>query len=275
MHLFSEKEKHIRCPLCRSSRMKAIYGDFIRCIECGIIFYNKYDSIRLDDLYEKDYFNGVVYRDYIREVDFRVKQFREKLKLVKKYLPHSGMVLDVGCAMGFFLLVMLECNYKAYGVDLSRYASSYARDVLRLNVHEGDLLSARLPDGFFDIITMWDVIEHLQNPLEVLAEIKRIIKSQGTLIIETLNVDSLSARILRRSWPLYNPPYHLFYYSQKTLTGVLNKIGFSLLEAIPVQTYIKTLKGFNAFRYYRYAMLQKIFGIFFNDIIILIAIKSD
>ncbi len=276
MDLSSTTHKPARCPLCRSLKLKTVYRDFVKCTDCRIIFFMHDDnSVKLDELYEKDYFSGMVYRDYIQERDFRINQFRKKIHLLEKYLPPTGMVLDIGCAMGFFLLIMNEFKYKAYGVEISKYASSYARDIMKLNVHSGDLLSAHFPDDFFNIITMWDVLEHLQNPLEVLTEIKRIMKRQGILIIETLNVDSLTARILRHKWPLYNPPYHLFYYSEKTLTGILKKIGFSLLEKIPVQTYVRTLHGFSAFRYYRYSVLQKILGIFFNDIVIFVATKSD
>ncbi|MBA7694802.1 hypothetical protein ES703_103415 [subsurface metagenome] len=71
---------------------------------------------------------------------------------------------------------MREWNYEVYGVDISQYAARYAQESLNLNIHQGDLLSAHFPDKFFDVITMWDVLEQLINPLEIFTEIKRIIK---------------------------------------------------------------------------------------------------
>jgi 2-polyprenyl-3-methyl-5-hydroxy-6-metoxy-1,4-benzoquinol methylase len=89
--------------------------------------------------------------------------------------------------------------------------------VLKLNVITGDLLSARYPDDFFDIITMFDVLEHLPNPIETLTECSRIIKRGGILIIETLNTDSLIFKILKQNWPLFSPSYDLFYFNHKKI----------------------------------------------------------
>ena len=232
-------------------------------------------SLDLAEIYGDEYFKGKVYQDYIQEEPVRAKLFREKLDTILKYLPGRGRILDVGCAAGFFLKIMEGEGYETQGVEISKYASSYARNVLKLNIVEGGLLSARFPDGFFDVITMWDVLEHLPNPLEALAECDRIMKKSGILIVETLNVDTLTVRILKQNWPLFKPPYHLFYFNRKTLKLMLSKSGFEIIRIIPIQTYVKTLKGFRAFRYFRYPLLRKSLGKIFDDVILAVAVKTE
>ncbi|MBW8003601.1 MAG: class I SAM-dependent methyltransferase [Planctomycetes bacterium] len=235
--------------------------------------FEKYSG-RTDNIYDEEYFRGKVYYDYFREMSVRIKVFKDKLQLIQEYLPRMGRVLDLGCAMGFFLKVMKERNYEVYGVEVSKYAAGYAKNSLNLNVHEGDLQSADFHDEFFDIITMWDVLEHLSNPQETLIEIKRILTGNGVLIIETLNIGSLTARILKKNWPLYFPPYHLFYFSLKALKNVLAETGFSVIKIIPIQTYLKTRQGFKVFKYFKNPILRKVLGAFLNDVICCLAIKS-
>lgn len=272
-----------RCPLCGSSHVELVFKSILECSDCGLKFTDISINPRsLSALYDVKYFKGNVYRDYIQEARVRTRLFKEKLRIIQKDLPASGRVLDVGCAAGFFLKVMRELGYKTHGVDISTYASNYARKILKLDVIEGELTDAFFPNDFFDIITMWDIIEHLPNPLETLAECNRIMKKGGFLVVETLNTNSLMARILRQTWPLFEPPYHLFYFNRKTLKLILEMSGFRIIRVLPIQTYIKTPsalihracgKGFRTFRYFRYPLLRIVFGKLFDDVTLTIAIK--
>jgi 2-polyprenyl-3-methyl-5-hydroxy-6-metoxy-1,4-benzoquinol methylase len=213
------------CPICGSASTGMLFQKHCKCKNCGLIFFEY--TLNVTDLvkiYEEKYFGGKVYRDYIQEKPFRKKLFLEKLNLIKTYMPPNGKVLDVGCATGFFLEVMRELGYETYGVEVTEYASNYARNVLKLNVITGGLLSARYPDDFFDIITMFDVLEHLPNPIETLTECSRIIKRGGILIIETLNTDSLIFKILKQNWPLFSPSYHLFYFNHKKYRLIIRQM---------------------------------------------------
>ena len=263
------------CPFCKSPNIRKVFGDILKCEKCGIMFldFEKY-SRRTDNIYDEAYFTGKVYHDYLLEEPHRIEIFEEKLRLIQEYLPQRGRVLDFGCALGFFLKIMKERSYKVYGVEVSKYAAGYAKNTLKLKVLEGELRNADFPDEFFDIITMWDVLEHLINPQETLIEINRVLNTNGILIIETLNIGSLTARILKKNWPLYFPPYHLFYFNLKTLKNILAETGFSVIKIIPIQTYLKTRQGFKVFKYFKNPILRKVLGAFFNDVICCLAIKS-
>jgi len=260
------------CPICGSASTGMLFQKHYKCKNCGLIFFEYTLNVAdLAKIYDEKYFRGKVYCDYIQEKTFRKKLFLEKLNLIKTYIPPNGKVLDVGCATGFFLEVMRKLGYETYGIEVSDYASNYARNMLKLNVITGDLLSASFPDDFFDIITMFDVLEHLPNPIETLAECSRIIKRGGILIIETLNADSLIFKILKQNWPLFSPPYHLFYFNQKNIGLLLDKCKFERIKVLPIQTYIPSLKGFKRIRYFKYPVLRQILGRVLNDVILVIA----
>jgi len=258
------------CPLCLSDEIKAYFGDIMKCHQCGLMF-SIVKSFDPAILYNEEYFKGRAYRDYIKEEVTRTKLFWDKFNLIKKYLPQRGKILDVGCGAGFFLKLMAKMGYESYGVEISEYASSYAQKLLGLDVFRGHLIEAGFPDNFFDLITMWDVLEHLPNPLDVLTECRRIMRDGAVLVVETLNVDSVLVKILRRSWPLFAPPYHIIYYNTCTLTTLLERCGFKTMETIPMQTYVKTLYGFKPLRYFRYSILRKTIGKFLDDVILVVS----
>jgi len=211
-----------RCPLCGSTRIEKLFRNALKCSECKLIFIN-ISEVDLEKIYDSSYFKGKVYRDYMKEAPIRLKIFREKLRLLQEYLPDGGKLLDVGAAAGFFLEVVKELGYETYGVEISEYASSFARSQFRHNVITGDFLKIDFPEDYFDVVTTWDVLEHFVNPFEALKKSYKILKSNGVLIVETLNTDSLLFKILGDKWPLFRIPYHLYYFNKRNLTLALEK----------------------------------------------------
>ena len=212
-----------------------------------------------------------MYNNYLGEEDYRRRLFRSKIKLIKKYISEEGSVLDLGCGMGFFLLEMQKEGYYVQGLDISEYAADIATNKLNTRIFSGDLSDISFEHKQFDIVTFWDVLEHLYNPVKSLKEVSRIIKQNGVLIIETLNISSLTARVLKEKWPLYFPPYHLYYYNRKSISRLLEKTGFEIVKSFPVQTYIKSSSGYKAFRYFQYSVIRGLIGSLFDDVVIYIA----
>jgi 2-polyprenyl-3-methyl-5-hydroxy-6-metoxy-1,4-benzoquinol methylase len=175
--------------------------------------------------------------------------FRKKIELLRAYLPGTGRVLDVGCAYGFFLQVARELGFHAQGVDISGIAADFARSLVGVEVFHGELLDAAFPDSQFDVVTLWDTLEHLHKPHAVLREVYRILKPGGVLVVETLNVNTLSQHLMRNRWPLYVPPYHLFYFTKRTAKRLIRNAGFTLQQQFPVQTYVPFAIGVRYIRY--------------------------
>ena len=128
-----------------------------------------------------------------------------------------GRLLDVGCAAGFFL-VEAQRHYEVKGVEFSEFSSHFAREHFGLDVFTGSLAQARLPSAHFDLITLWDVIEHVPDPDVVLAEAARLLRPGGRLVLTTGDIGSAYAQRRGVKWHLLAPPWHLYYFSRKTIT---------------------------------------------------------
>jgi SAM-dependent methyltransferase len=136
-----------------------------------------------------------------------------------------GRLLDVGCATGVFLDGMRRLGWSVQGVEPSAYAAGYARRRFGLDVYEGLLEDAALPAASFDAITMWDVLEHVHEPRPVLAELARLLRPGGVLVLSLPNPDSLEARLLGRYWLGWDLPRHLNVFPPTQLRAHLARHG--------------------------------------------------
>jgi len=187
-----------------------------------------FDAVQI---YSQPYFQGGRkdgYADYLASEFVLRKEFRRMVDKIREHGVSAGRLLEVGCAYGFFLLEAQE-YFDCYGVEISETAakSSQSRG---LNVHCGTVTAGFLKENDpFDVIVMLDVIEHLQNPPEVLNLLHATLNRGGLLMISTGDWNSILARIMRKHWRLMTPPQHLFYFSRKTLTALLAKTGFRVV----------------------------------------------
>jgi SAM-dependent methyltransferase len=264
------------CPICSGS-VKLTRSDGISCCrKCGVRFFAGYRDVPAAvELYGRNYFQGNVYSDYPAEAGPRIRLFRKKMKLLRSYLPGTGRVLDVGCAYGFFLQVARELGFHAQGVDISGVAAEFARSSVGVEVFHGELLDAAFPDSQFDVVTLWDTLEHLHKPHAMLREVYRILKPGGVLVIETLNVNTIARHILRRRWPLSAPPYHLFYFTKRTARRLIRNAGFTMKHQFPVQTYAPSFDGVRCIRYFGNPALRLVLGSFCADVVLYVALKPQ
>jgi SAM-dependent methyltransferase len=188
------------------------------------------------------------------------KEDATRLKLWNKYLGWmdknirqggNGKLLDVGSNLGAFLSLAGKRNWLTSGVDVSEYAVRYSRDNLGLNVFQGDLESAAFPAEHFDCVSMWDVIEHLPNPLQTLKEAGRVTRKGGLVIIYTPNQDSLLNRLIEAFYGLipgrmsavaqkvYPSHRHLCYFTPHSLALALAASGFKVIKhaGAPLHAY--------------------------------------
>lgn len=230
------------CNSCgaRDAKVRlAKYGfDIVECRACGLVYVaQEVTREQLDDYYSRGYYegNGHAYDDYLARAESRKHHYRVMLPALKRHLSPEAKektdlrVLDVGCAAGYFLEVAQEAGWQAQGVELSPYMSAYAREERGLNVLTGTLEEVDLPSGAFDIVTMWDVIEHVQDPQQVLKRAHELLKPGGLLVMATGDISGATARIYGEKWSLYAPPGHLFYFSPRTLGQLLRQAGLQTL----------------------------------------------
>jgi SAM-dependent methyltransferase len=224
------------CNLCGNVQPTLLYhkGGFsiVECRQCKLVYVGEdLASIDFSQLYGEAYYTGgneQVFANYIGEEGARRAGARRKLWGLRRLVP-GGRLLDVGCAAGFFLAEARR-HYDVMGVEFSEYSSQYAREHLGLEVVTGTLQDAALPNENFDLITLWDVIEHVADPYSVLEESARLLKPGGYLILTTGDIGSHHARLTGADWPLLEPPWHLYFFSRETMSKMGERAGLQYVS---------------------------------------------
>jgi SAM-dependent methyltransferase len=219
------------CPVCGAAQRESLFvkdgWPVARCSHCTMVYVDAVlNRAALGRIYDRDYYQGDVFADYLGEREVRRASGRARARALASLVP-AGRLLDLGCAAGFFLSAASEF-YDVTGVEVSAFAADHAREAFGLRVFTGEIFDARLADDEFDVVTMWDVIEHLTDPGGVLREVARVTRPEGLLVLTTGDIQSrLAVRDLER-WDLMSPPAHLLFFSARTLERLLNQTGFEI-----------------------------------------------
>lgn len=212
------------------SASSAILGKerIVRCRRCDLVYINP----RVAESAILEAYAGSVEENYVSESEGRYITFQADARLLERWAPAKGRLLDVGAAAGLFVKAAKEAGWDAVGVEPCRWLADYARSKLGLDVRTATLLEARLPEASFDAVTMWDVLEHLADPSAELREAARIIKPGGLLLINFPDFSSVLARLAGRRW-WFLLSMHLYYFTPATLKKMLEQAGFSALGVMP------------------------------------------
>lgn len=230
----------------------------VRCLRCGLVYVNPHLDKR--KIYEG--YRNMEDDVYVSEEEGRRISARIILKKISKY-KRAGKILDIGCATGFLLDEAKKQGWQPYGVELSKWAADFAREKYNLSVSEGLLKDAKFPYNFFDVIVMMDSIEHLPDPKKTLEEIRRILKPNGILCISTPNIESFLTKILQAKWWGIKQS-HLYYFSKKTLTNMLDAAGFKVMKCasharvFSVNYWNKRSKDYGKFLFNLFNFISKI-----------------
>lgn len=234
-----------RCQLCGSEdrTLKFQDGPFrvLTCRGCGLVYVTpRLQGEALLAVYDEGYWKSANpkqrgYADYAREAALYLKTFGKRMALVAKHLPAKARILDVGCAAGYFLRVCQGRGHDVHGVEMSAaIAVEAVRALGAERVHIGTLAEAvqvkqHAPHSF-DLVTLWDVIEHVPDPQALLRTIHGLIRPGGKLLLETQNVASRWARLLGRRWHHYKHDEHLYHFDPSTIRRLLGDCGFDVQQ---------------------------------------------
>ncbi len=182
----------------------------------------------LKHMYAEDFFKGdASYADYVGEKASLQHNFQARIRALKALQP-SGKLYEAGCAHGFFLELARK-YWDVRGSDISAEAIAYARDVLKLDVVVGDFETNPPEPAAYDVVVMWDTIEHLYDPFLALAKSAAALKPGGILGLTTGDIDRLLPQVQRRSWRLIHPT-HLYYFSAQSITRALHAAGLEVIS---------------------------------------------
>jgi len=239
------------CNLCGGARHRPLFSvngmRVVECAGCGLRFFNpRPGDAAIREIYRGDYFaNSSVlttrgpiygYQDYLADRGNIQHDFANKVRRIGEIQP-PGRLLEVGAAYGFFLELMRDAGWRAEGLEPNPAAAAFARDALKLDVRCTTLEEADLPQESYQCVTMFDVIEHLVDPREALATVRRALTPDGLLVISTIDVDSFVARLLGPKWEdIRRSRDHLWLFSKRTMMALLAECGF---ETIDVTSYGK------------------------------------
>lgn len=248
-----DSSEGVFCPLCGGAQtedyLKAGKYQISHCSSCTHKFVSKGFCVsELVDAYEKNYYspdsleNVTGYNDYLGKAAIRIKGFEDRFKELKGFTVSHGSLLDFGCAVGLFLKVARDAGWSTLGLERSGWAAEFGRREYGLTILRGD---EEEMSGFaqqFDVVTMWDVLEHLEDPRRAVESAAKWLKPNGILALNTINISSLGARLAGAEWRHLAPPFHLQYFTRYSLTNLLRTAGFKILAVRTQGTMLEARK---------------------------------
>lgn len=212
-----------------SSRVRAGHLDVVRCAGCGLLMTNPRD----DDATLARVYAALRDEAYDREDASRFDTARAFLRLVETHHPAKGQLLDIGCATGLFATVAAEAGWDVTGIDASSWAVGRARQRCpNATFLNGRIEEANFPPASFDVVTLWDLLEHVTSPAGTLAKVRQWLRPDGRLFLNLPDAGSLIARCAGRRWVLLLRE-HLWYFDAASLSRFLGQNGFEILERSP------------------------------------------
>jgi 2-polyprenyl-3-methyl-5-hydroxy-6-metoxy-1,4-benzoquinol methylase len=246
----------IPCDLCGGEEHKFLFEakdrlhgfegtfSYVICTNCGLVFMNPQVSPgEIVKFYPPDYAPHKAKANTMRLTQSAIKHKLKKRPFVASLcerLSVQSRVLDIGCGNGSFLYeIKTATGCQAYGIDISKTAARTAWENYRINVFTGTILEAPFPDDYFDAITAWAFLEHVNNPSEVLLKMSNLLKNDGLCMISVPNFNSFNARLFRDKWFHLDCPRHLYIFTARTIEGLFEKSNLRIRRII----YNRSSKG--------------------------------
>ena len=253
--MINPKKKLITCPLCSNKNFKVIieprlnnlnpqelYGAasgikgsqrLVKCTQCSLI----YENPRFDEKYILSGYQMSNESDHDSQYSNRVKSFLDTLIKNENCLPKRGAkILDVGTAGGAFLEAAEKFGYNASGLEPNNYLVQKGK-LKGLRIFKGTIKENNLGDLKFDLITYWDVIEHLTNPMREIKNAKEYLKENGLILINYPDIGTIQAKLAgEKYWWILS--VHLVHFTKKTIKLLLEK---NNMELVSIKRYWQTL----------------------------------
>ena len=248
-----DKLEHVSCNLCGSDMPVIIYpskrensvetsvnefrssGDeplndpLVKCGRCGF----KYVTPRLNAHLGLEGYTNAVDETFVSQAKGRELTFKRCFAEIKNvWGKNPGRILDVGTANGSFLKVAREEGWDVKGCEPNRWMCNWCKKNYGINVDQGTLFDVKYEDSSFEIVTLWDVLEHTPDPLRILKECFRVLCPGGLLVVNYPDIGSWISWLMGRKW-VFLLSVHYYYFTRKTIKRALDLVGFELIKIKP------------------------------------------
>jgi 2-polyprenyl-3-methyl-5-hydroxy-6-metoxy-1,4-benzoquinol methylase len=215
-----------------------------KCGNCGMIaVYPSPDDLFLTEFYSKNY-RGRVKSGIVENADSKanraaIEDGGVKIEYIEKFSnKHTGDILDVGCGHGFFLYAAKLKGYEAHGIDIDEDAIRYGTEIMGLDIKRNPVDSFnKLPADHYDIVTFWQVLEHLAKPGTCIREVGKLLKAGGIVAGSVPNIGGIGYKLQRKKWYLLVPPEHISYFDEKSFGTMLISAGYTPLFVGTIPLY--------------------------------------
>ncbi|MBI4684360.1 MAG: class I SAM-dependent methyltransferase [Nitrospirae bacterium] len=246
---YEEMLENVNCSLCGSNEYEVVYppqyekakpgniietfrssGDevlidqLVRCRKCGLQYLNP--RLRQEVILEG--YSGGSDETFVSQIAGRERTFARSLDLIERLVPQKGKILDIGTAGGSFLGVASKRGWDVIGCEPSRWLAEWGSKHYNITVHAGTVFNMQFKESTFDVVTLWDVLEHTPDPKAVLKECNRILKPGGILVVNYPDIGASVARLMGRKW-VFLLSVHLYYFTVKTIAEMLKTTDFDII----------------------------------------------
>ncbi len=233
---------HNNCLICSSSSLTVLpdyqEAHLCKCKACSFVFCQQIPTEQ--ELI--NHYDGYGRNDYLSPLT--IKRYNELLDEFEAFRK-TGKLLDVGCGIGYFLEEAKKRGWEVYGTEYTNEAISICSEK-GINMHQGKLDPTNYENESFDVITSFEVIEHINNPIEEITNFHSLLRKGGLTYVTTPNFNSLLRYRLKAAYNVICYPEHLSYYTPKTIKRLFTKIGFSKKRILTTGislTRLKTSQG--------------------------------
>lgn len=233
--------ERVKCNLCGSADSKMLFAapervytaktafNYMKCKNCGLVYLNPrptHDSMKKYFFEDIGRFNTLGLGKLVQEIYRLYYRFERPA-----YLKEKGKMLDVGAGIGRLMEVYKKRGWEVSGVDISMDACTYAKETWGVDIYNGYLKEAEFNDSYFDLVCLWQFIEHCDDPLSSLREAYRILRPGGILEMgEVVNVDSFEFKLFKQGCIYIAAPFHFYLYSEPVIIEMVKKAGFRILK---------------------------------------------
>lgn len=237
----------------RAAGDENLIDQVVKCKRCGFM----YITPRIKGKYILEGYSSGSDETHVGQAKGREITFARSLREINGLKPKRGRILDIGTAGGSFLYVAKKAGWEVHGVEPNDWMAKWGKKHYGIDIKQGDIFKNKYEDKFFDVVTLWDVLEHVPDPSKTLDEVNRIMKKKGILVVNYPDIGSWIARLLKRRW-MFLLSVHLFYFDRRTIRTMLNKHGFKVKKIKP--HYQSLELGYLVFRMGAYSKLLQNLG---------------